>query len=105
MKRFLSVIIVAVIMVSVLPVSHVSAYVTGTVGQYNTISAGGDHSMVIKTDGTLWAWGSVGYGQLGTDMRFDYRPFMGFAWQIVPDKVMDDNFGKRGRWFYHGDKE
>ncbi|MEG6612118.1 stalk domain-containing protein [Pseudoclostridium thermosuccinogenes] len=90
MKRFLSVIIVAVIMVSVLPVSHVSAYVTGTVGQYNTISAGGDHSMVIKTDGTLWAWGSVGYGQLGTDMRFDYRPFMGFAWQIVPDKVMDD---------------
>lgn len=29
------------------------------------VSAGGDHSMAIKTDGTLWAWGANGYGQLG----------------------------------------
>jgi len=30
------------------------------------ISAGGTHSLALKTDGTLWAWGFNNYGQLGT---------------------------------------
>lgn len=30
------------------------------------ISAGSYHSLAVKNDGTLWAWGSNGYGQLGT---------------------------------------
>ena len=30
-----------------------------------TISAGGNHSMAIDTNGTLWAWGSNEFGQLG----------------------------------------
>ncbi len=30
-----------------------------------SISAGGNHSMVLKTDGTLWAFGENSHGQLG----------------------------------------
>ena len=30
-----------------------------------TISAGGFHSLAIKNDGTVWAWGNNQYGQLG----------------------------------------
>ena len=34
---------------------------TGAIG----IAAGYDHSVVMKTDGTVWAWGGNGNGQLG----------------------------------------
>ncbi len=34
-------------------------------GEFKTISAGYDYSAAIKSDGTLWAWGYNGYGQLG----------------------------------------
>jgi alpha-tubulin suppressor-like RCC1 family protein len=50
----------------------------GGAGQYSTtpvnvsglsnvvaISAGGSHSLAVKRDGTVWAWGSNGFGQLG----------------------------------------
>ena len=30
------------------------------------ISAGGDHSLLLKSDGTVWAWGNNMYGQCGT---------------------------------------
>jgi len=29
------------------------------------VSAGGSHTLAIKSDGTLWAWGWNEYGQLG----------------------------------------
>lgn len=29
------------------------------------VAAGSDHSLALKSDGTLWAWGYNGYGQLG----------------------------------------
>ena len=29
------------------------------------ISAGDEHSLILKTDGTLWACGNNEYGQLG----------------------------------------
>jgi hypothetical protein len=29
------------------------------------VSAGGSHSMMVLEDGTLWAWGENGSGQLG----------------------------------------
>lgn len=44
----------------------------GTDMDWSAISAGASHTMELKRDGTLWAWGSNAYGQLGdgtTDTR------------------------------------
>ena len=35
------------------------------------IAAGGDHTVALKTDGTVWAWGSNGDGQLGDGTNTD----------------------------------
>ncbi|WP_295392505.1 CARDB domain-containing protein [uncultured Thiodictyon sp.] len=35
------------------------------------IAAGYDHSLALKPDGTLWAWGHNGYGQLGDGTTTD----------------------------------
>lgn len=32
-----------------------------------SVAAGGDFTVALKTDGTLWAWGGNDYGQLGND--------------------------------------
>jgi hypothetical protein len=32
---------------------------------WSSISGGNQHSLALKTDGTLWAWGSGSYGKLG----------------------------------------
>jgi alpha-tubulin suppressor-like RCC1 family protein len=37
----------------------------GALTTWLSIAAGGYSSMTIKTDGTLWSWGSNSYGQLG----------------------------------------
>ncbi|MCL1875212.1 MAG: InlB B-repeat-containing protein [Synergistaceae bacterium] len=37
------------------------------------IAAGDDHSMAIKTDGSLWAWGWNEYGQLGDGSTINRR--------------------------------
>ncbi len=34
-------------------------------GDWTTVSAGGYHTLALKTDGTLWAWGLNHYGELG----------------------------------------
>lgn len=41
------------------------AYV-GNVADWEKISVGSLHTLAIKNDGTLWAWGYNDYGQLGT---------------------------------------
>jgi hypothetical protein len=39
------------------------------------IATGGEHSLAIRTDGTLWAWGSNDVGQLGLHDTTDrYSP-------------------------------
>jgi alpha-tubulin suppressor-like RCC1 family protein len=44
-------------------------------------AAGGIHSLAVKTDGSLWAWGYNWYGQLGNGTRKSNNR---------PQKIMDD---------------
>ena len=37
------------------------------------IATGNAHSVVIKNDGTLWGWGTNGYGQIGNDFSNYHR--------------------------------
>ena len=37
----------------------------GTDNDWVMVSAGGQHALAIKTDGSLWTWGNNNYGQLG----------------------------------------
>jgi alpha-tubulin suppressor-like RCC1 family protein len=32
---------------------------------FSSVATGGYHTMGVKTDGTLWAWGNDTYGELG----------------------------------------
>ena len=43
----------------------VITFVGGT--NWKQVSSGGYHAAAIKTDGTLWTWGSGSFGQLGTN--------------------------------------
>lgn len=47
-----------------------------------SVSTGAGHTLAIKTDGTLWAWGNNNYGQLGTN---------GVGNVTIPTKVGTDN--------------
>src|SRR6185369_3162439 len=37
----------------------------GSETNWISVSAGGDHSLALKTDGTIWAWGGNLYGNFG----------------------------------------
>jgi alpha-tubulin suppressor-like RCC1 family protein len=37
----------------------------GTGTDWSNVSAGANHTLAVKTNGTLWAWGTNTYGQLG----------------------------------------
>ena len=41
----------------------------GTDKDWKTISAGWDHALAVKYNGTLWAWGRDNYGQLGDSTK------------------------------------
>jgi uncharacterized repeat protein (TIGR01451 family) len=41
------------------------ARVIGLSGTFNAIAAGGTHSLALRSDGTVWAWGNNYSGQLG----------------------------------------
>ncbi len=43
---------------------HEAVRVTG-IGNVKAIAAGGNHSLAIRSDGTVWAWGGNTFGQLG----------------------------------------
>lgn len=38
----------------------------GSLTTWKDLSVGSQHTLALKTDGTLWAWGRDGYGQIGT---------------------------------------
>ena len=44
----------------------------GSGTDWASVSAGAYHTVAVRTDGTLWAWGWNAYGQLGTG---DYTSF------------------------------
>ena len=64
MKRTLSLILVACIILMLIPYSAASA-ITLSSNAVQMVSAGGSHTLMIRNDGTLWAWGLNGNGQLG----------------------------------------
>jgi alpha-tubulin suppressor-like RCC1 family protein len=43
----------------------ITTFAGGT--NWKQVSAGGQHTSAIKTDGTLWTWGSNSFGQLGVN--------------------------------------
>jgi alpha-tubulin suppressor-like RCC1 family protein len=42
---------------------------TGVRVAADAVAGGLNHTLVLKTDGTVWAWGNNDYGQLGTARR------------------------------------
>lgn len=54
------------------------------------VSCGPWHTAVIKTDGSLWVWGSNRDGQLGIGEGGSKVTDSGDPYQDVPTKVMDD---------------
>jgi alpha-tubulin suppressor-like RCC1 family protein len=44
----------------------------GALTTWSKVALGYEHSMALKTDGTMWAWGNNGQGQLG-DNTITYR--------------------------------
>lgn len=63
-SKWLSVFLAALLMLSPIP-RRVQAYDGGKRNEFATVSAGDGYSMAIREDGSLWAWGSNQYGQLG----------------------------------------
>lgn len=45
--------------------NKVHFYPVGTETNWASIAAGDHHALALKSDGTLWSWGSNNYGQLG----------------------------------------
>jgi alpha-tubulin suppressor-like RCC1 family protein len=65
----------------------------GTANNWQSISAGYNHSLAIKKDGTLWCWGLNYYGELGTSTINNYG---------VPKKVGVENnwqFVSAGKYY------
>ena len=54
------------------------------------VSCGGSHTAAIKTDGSLWVWGSNLSGQIGNGGRGNVQTEYGTAYQNVPVKIMDN---------------
>ena len=52
----------------------IPAQVTGLSGVITRIAGGSEHSLALKSDGTVWAWGSDAYGQLGDGTLAPARP-------------------------------
>ena len=59
----------------------------GTDKDWAAVSAGGAHSLAMKTDGSLWAWGYNEYGQLGigtsSDQSFPTRVGTDKDWTAI----------------------
>jgi len=57
------------------PINILVPVQVGTDDDWKTITAGGRHSLALKKDGTLWAWGWNAYGQLGLGEQTDVNVY------------------------------
>jgi len=79
---FLILVVVASGFANVYPIkAHALADTPNQFSTSGVVEAGWDNSFSIKTDGSLWAWGYNGYGQLGDGTTVD---------KLTPVKVMDN---------------
>lgn len=54
------------------------------------VDCGSSHTAAIRTDGTLWVWGSNRYGQVGNGGASDWEAWDGTPCQTLPVQVLDD---------------
>lgn len=67
-----------------------------------SIYGGANYSMVLKTDGTLWAWGGNDSGQIGNGGAFDHGleyNLLHLLYQIEPMQILDNVIdASTGHW-------
>jgi len=73
--------ITVTLIISLITIQPVHAYTTGTVGINTSLAVGYHHTLAIKKDGSLWAWGHNIDGQLGDGTTID---------RSTPVKIMDN---------------
>ena len=86
-KRFLALALVLGVCLGL--AAPASAYDMGHVGRNWALSCGYFNTAVVKTDGSLWAWGEADYA-LGNAEAGNVDTVFGRSLQTVPIKVMDD---------------
>ena len=87
LKKALSIILTITICLGIMPVWQ---NVRAAADNFSTISVGGNHSVAIKSDGSLWTWGENKYCQLGDGTKED---------RLTPVKIMDGAVAvSTGRW-------
>jgi len=67
---------------NVMPSKTISFHLQGPPSSWSKIDAGGGHTVAIKGDGSLWAWGSNWVGSVGDGTTTD---------KIVPTRIGNDN--------------
>lgn len=91
MKKVISLILAAAFVFVIIPVFEQSAYAAGD--RSSTVSLGYHHAAVIKSDGSLWMWGTNHMGELGdgtVDTSPDKAVYNKNVDKASPIKVMDD---------------
>ena len=79
-KKLASSILALALAAVIIPFTSPPALAAGET--FITVAAGSGHTMAIKSDGSLWAWGANSYGQQGDGTVTPARS--------IPVKIMDD---------------
>ena len=76
-----------------IPLSTVNPTLVPTVANIVAVAAGGEHSVALKIDGTVWAWGRNTYGQLGNGETTDinYTPVRVPSLTAISEIVAGEN--------------